>query len=121
MPAPPPESEPAMARTRGGGTGMSPNLEHLDGPGSGQRLVVPHCLHAELGPAAALEAANDSGALAIDDPPTIAMLLFGALTRAGLLIASSPEPAATRDAVAAALHAMITGFAPRPGVDPSAG
>jgi hypothetical protein len=49
------------------------------------------------------------------------MLLFGALTRAGLLIASSPEPAATRDAVAAALRAMITGFAPRPGVDPSAG
>jgi AcrR family transcriptional regulator len=70
---------------------------------------------------AALEAANDSGALAIDDPPTIARLLFGALTRAGLLIASSPEPAATRDAVAAALRAMITGFAPRPGVDPSAG
>lgn len=63
---------------------------------------------------AALEAASDSGALAIDDAPTLARLLFGALTRAGLLIASSPEPAATRDAVAAALRAIISGFAPRP-------
>jgi AcrR family transcriptional regulator len=64
---------------------------------------------------AVLEAADESGALAVDDPPMIARLLFGALTRAGLLIASSPEPAATRDAVAAALRAIITGFAPRSG------
>jgi AcrR family transcriptional regulator len=70
---------------------------------------------------AALQAANDSGALAIDDPPTLARLLFGALTRAGLLIASSPEPAATKDAVAAALRAIITGFAPRSGEGASAG
>ena len=70
---------------------------------------------------AALEAANDSGALAIDDPPTLARLLFGALTRAGLLIASSPEPAATRDAVATALRAIIAGFAPRSGEGASAG
>jgi AcrR family transcriptional regulator len=70
---------------------------------------------------AALAAANDSGALAIDDPPTLARLLFGALTRAGLLIASSPEPATTRDAVAATLRAIITGFAPRSGEDASAG
>jgi AcrR family transcriptional regulator len=69
---------------------------------------------------AALEAANDSGALAIDDPPTLARLLFGALTRAGLLIASSPEPTATRDAVAATLRAIITGFARRPGEEASA-
>lgn len=69
---------------------------------------------------AALEAADESGALAIDDPPTLARLLFGALTRAGLLIASSPEPAATRDAVAASLRAIITGFAPRSGEDASA-
>jgi AcrR family transcriptional regulator len=69
---------------------------------------------------AALQAANESGALAIDDPPTLARLLFGALTRAGLLIASSPEPAATRDAVAAALRAIITGFAGRSGADASA-
>jgi AcrR family transcriptional regulator len=70
---------------------------------------------------AALEAANESGALAVDDPPTLARLLFGALVRAGLLIASSPEPTATRDAVAAALRAMITGFAPRRGEEASAG
>jgi AcrR family transcriptional regulator len=66
---------------------------------------------------AVLTAANESGALAVDDPPTLAILLFGALTRAGLLIASSAEPAATRDAVAAALRAIITGFAPRPGTN----
>jgi AcrR family transcriptional regulator len=70
---------------------------------------------------AALEAANESGALAVDDPPTLARLLFGALVRAGLLIASSPEPTATRDAVAATLRAIITGFAPRRGEQASAG
>jgi AcrR family transcriptional regulator len=60
---------------------------------------------------AALEAANAAGALRVDDPPMLARLLFGALTRAGLLIASSPEPAATRDAVATTLRTMISGFA----------
>jgi AcrR family transcriptional regulator len=60
---------------------------------------------------AALEAANEAGALHVADPPTLARLLFGALTRAGLLIASSAEPKATRDAVAATLRAMISGFA----------
>ncbi len=60
---------------------------------------------------AAIEAANASGALRVADPPTLARLLFGALTRAGLLIASSSEPAATRDVVAATLRAMISGFA----------
>jgi hypothetical protein len=62
----------------------------------------------------ALEAANESGALHVADPPTLARLLFGALTRAGLLIASSAEPEATRDAVAATLRAMISGFAVQP-------
>ena len=64
---------------------------------------------------AALEAANEAGALHVADPPTLARLLFGALTRAGLLIASSAEPKATRDAVAATLRAMISGFAVQPG------
>jgi AcrR family transcriptional regulator len=63
---------------------------------------------------AALEAANEAGALHVADPPTLARLLFGALTRAGLLIASSAEPRATRDAVAATLRAMISGFAVQP-------
>jgi AcrR family transcriptional regulator len=62
---------------------------------------------------AALEMANESGALRVDDPPTLARLLFGALTRAGLLIAGSADPKATRDAVAATMRAMISGFAPR--------
>ncbi len=63
---------------------------------------------------AALEAANKAGLLHVADPPTLARLLFGALNRAGLLIASSAEPKATRDAVAATLRAMISGFAAEP-------
>jgi AcrR family transcriptional regulator len=68
---------------------------------------------------AALELANKSGALRVPDPPMLARLLFGALTRAGLLIASSPQPTATRDAVAATMRALIAGFAPRPGEEAS--
>ena len=64
---------------------------------------------------AALTAANKEGRLRVDDPPTLARLLLGALTRAGLLIAASAEPAATRDAVAVTMRALITGFAPSPG------
>ena len=63
---------------------------------------------------AALDAANASGAFQIDDPPTLARLLFGAMTRAGLLIASSPDPNATRDAVGATFRGMIRGFAVGP-------
>ncbi|HXW46605.1 MAG TPA: helix-turn-helix domain-containing protein [Streptosporangiaceae bacterium] len=63
---------------------------------------------------AALEAASESGALQVDDPPTLARLLLGALTRAGLLIASSADQVATRDAVANALRALLAGLAPRP-------
>jgi AcrR family transcriptional regulator len=70
---------------------------------------------------AALELANESGALRVPDPPMLARLLFGALTRAGLLIASSPEPTATRDAVAATVRALIAGFAPRPGEEADSG
>jgi AcrR family transcriptional regulator len=71
--------------------------------------------HAFPATVAALTAASEAGTLRIDDPPTLARLLLGALTRAGLLIAGSAEPATTRDAVAATLRALITGFAPRPG------
>jgi AcrR family transcriptional regulator len=63
----------------------------------------------------ALEAADASGYLRVDDAPTLARLLLGALTRAGLLIASSPEPRATRDSVSAALRTLLTGFTPRRG------
>jgi len=71
--------------------------------------------YAYAGFVAALQAATDLGALRVDDPGTLARLLLGALTRAGLLIASSAQPRATRDAVAAAMQALIGGFAPRPG------
>jgi AcrR family transcriptional regulator len=71
--------------------------------------------HAFPATVAALTAASEQGTLRVDDPPTLARLLLGALTRAGLLIAGSAEPAATRDAVGVTLRALITGFAPRPG------
>jgi AcrR family transcriptional regulator len=71
--------------------------------------------HAFPATVAALTAASEAGTLRVDDPPTLARLLLGALTRAGLLIAGSADPVATRDAVAVTLRALITGFAPRPG------
>jgi len=69
--------------------------------------------HAFEATAAVLELASSQGVLAVADPQTLARLLLGTLTRAGLMIASSAEPERTRDAVAATLRAMIAGFAPR--------
>jgi AcrR family transcriptional regulator len=63
----------------------------------------------------ALEAANASGVLRVEDPQTLVRLLFGAMTRAGLLIASSPDPRATRDAVGATFRTMLSGFLAEPG------
>jgi AcrR family transcriptional regulator len=64
-----------------------------------------------LGPAvAAIEAANAAGVFRVEDPPTLVRLLFGAMTRAGLLIASSPDPRATRDQVGITFRQMISGF-----------
>jgi AcrR family transcriptional regulator len=64
----------------------------------------------------AIEAANAAGLLQVADPPTLVRLLFGAMTRAGLLIASSPDPKATRDAVGVTFLQMTSGFlAPPPG------
>lgn len=62
----------------------------------------------------ALKAANASGLLRVEDPQTLALLLFGAMTRAGLLIASSPDPKATRDAVGTTFRQMMSGFLARP-------
>jgi uncharacterized protein YigA (DUF484 family) len=42
------------------------------------------------------------------------LLLFGAMTRAGLLIASSPDPKATRDAVGTTFRQMMSGFLTAP-------
>jgi hypothetical protein len=63
----------------------------------------------------ALEAANAAGLMRVEDPWTLMPLLFGAMTRAGLLIASSPDPKATRDAVGAAFQQMVRGFLAEPG------
>lgn len=70
--------------------------------------------HAFAAIVAGLEAATALGALQVDDPQTLARLLLGALTRGGMLIASSADPLGTRDAVAAALRAILRGLAPRP-------
>ena len=58
-----------------------------------------------------LRAADAAGTLRVEDPETLTRLLFGACTRGAMLIASSADPRATRDAVAASLRAMISGFA----------
>jgi AcrR family transcriptional regulator len=63
---------------------------------------------------AALEAANASGLLRVQDPQTLVRLLFGAMTRAGLLIASAPDPKATRDAVGVTFRQMMSGFLAEP-------
>ncbi len=69
--------------------------------------------HAFEATAAVLRIATEQGVLQVEDPQTLARLLLGTLTRAGLLIASSAEPERTRDAVAATLRAMLSGFAVR--------
>jgi AcrR family transcriptional regulator len=63
----------------------------------------------------ALEAATAAGVLRVEDPQTLVRLLFGAMTRAGLLIASSPDPKATRDAVGATFRTLLSGFLAGPG------
>jgi AcrR family transcriptional regulator len=59
---------------------------------------------------AALESATATGELSVEDPETLARLLLGALTRGAMLIASSPEPAATREAVANVMYAWLNSF-----------
>ncbi len=64
--------------------------------------------------AAALEVATASGELKVEDPETLARLLLGALTRGAMLIASSPEPATTREAVANVMYAWMNSFSTSP-------
>jgi AcrR family transcriptional regulator len=59
---------------------------------------------------AALGAATAAGLIRVDDPDTLARLLLGALTRGGMLIANSPDPAGTRDAVAASVRSLLNGL-----------
>lgn len=78
------------------------------GPGRFTELDERHAFAAIV---AALQTADASGALRAEDPETLARLLLGALTRGGMLIASSAEPVATRDAVAATIRALLGGLA----------
>jgi AcrR family transcriptional regulator len=59
---------------------------------------------------AALGAARSAGALRVRDPETVARLLLGALTRGGMLIANSPDPKRTRNAVARSLRELLAGL-----------
>jgi hypothetical protein len=52
--------------------------------------------------------------LHVEDPQTPARPLLGALTRGGMLIANSSQPAQTRDAVAEAFRALLAGLATTP-------
>ena len=66
-----------------------------------------------LGPmVASLEMARANGELAIEDPDTLARLLFGALTRGAMLIAGSDDPASTRDRVSDTIREWLSGLAP---------
>jgi AcrR family transcriptional regulator len=60
---------------------------------------------------AVLKLAVAAGELRVDDPETVTRLLLGALTRGAMLIANSPEPPLTRDAVAASMRALFAGLA----------
>ncbi len=62
---------------------------------------------------AALKQAAESGAIRVEDPETITRLLLGALTRGAMLIASSPEPVKTRDAVSRSIRALLSGLVSR--------
>jgi AcrR family transcriptional regulator len=99
---------------------MEPEVQRViitDGPAvlGLERFVELDERNALEGTVALLEAANASGAFQIEDPQTLARLLFGAMTRAGLLIASSADPVATRDAIGATFPGLIRGFAAPPG------
>lgn len=60
----------------------------------------------------ALRAAKAAGQLRVaGEPETLARLLLGTLTRAAMLIAGSPTPAATRDEVAATIRGILRALA----------
>jgi AcrR family transcriptional regulator len=59
----------------------------------------------------ALRAAQEAGQLRAGHPEILARLLLGTLTRAAMLIAGSPAPAATRDEVAATIRGILGALA----------
>jgi AcrR family transcriptional regulator len=58
-----------------------------------------------------LEGARTAGIIHTEDPETLARLLMGALTRGAMLIANSPTPRTTRDAVSVSLRELLGGLA----------
>jgi AcrR family transcriptional regulator len=58
---------------------------------------------------AALRTARDEG-LRVDSPETLARLLLGALTRAGILIAQAADPVATRATISRRLRELLAGL-----------
>jgi AcrR family transcriptional regulator len=50
------------------------------------------------------------GTLSVADPEIVTRMLLGALTRGGMLIARSADPAATRNTVAQVVRAMLAGL-----------
>lgn len=53
---------------------------------------------------------DDAGQLEVEEPEVLARLLIGALTRGAMLIAGSPEPLVTRDAVSKTVRHMLHGL-----------
>jgi AcrR family transcriptional regulator len=84
----------------------------LDGPGvlglARYTELDERYAHAVI--VAALKAAAEAGAVVVDDPETTTRLLLGAMTRGAMLIANSPDPVGTRDAVARAMRALLNSF-----------
>jgi AcrR family transcriptional regulator len=58
-----------------------------------------------------LEGARAAGIIRTQDPETLARLLIGAMTRGAMLIANSPTPRTTRDAVSVGLKELLGGLA----------
>ena len=58
-----------------------------------------------------LQGARTAGILHTEDPETLARLLIGAMTRGAMLIANSPTPEQTRDAVSVSLRELLGGLA----------
>ncbi len=54
---------------------------------------------------------EEVGNLHTEDPETLARLLIGAMTRGAMLIANSPTPKQTRDAVSVGLRELLGGLA----------
>jgi AcrR family transcriptional regulator len=59
-----------------------------------------------------LRRASASGELVVNDPDALGHLLLGALVRGAMLVAASPEPRVTRDAVSRTIGDLLTGLEP---------